>query len=156
MNNADWFSSSATWRLLGLRFIPIFAVLNVIWEIAQLPFYTLGRNESVGDIAFAVAHCTLGDVLIGVSVLALALIVTRSKAPATWSLLWLTIVTTFIGTAYTIFSEWMNTRWLDAWAYSSLMPTLPLLGTGLTPLLQWLVVPGVALKLALPIAGRGD
>ena len=46
-----------------------------------------------------------------------------------------------IGVGYTVYSEWLNTTVRKAWAYSELMPTLPMLGTGLSPLLQWLIVP---------------
>src|SRR5262245_16617478 len=33
-----------------------------------------------------------------------------------------------------------------AWTYNALMPVLPWLGTGLAPLLQWVVVPSLALR----------
>ena len=45
---------------------------------------------------------------------------------------------------YTVFSEWLNVEVRGSWAYLDLMPTIPLLGTGVTPILQWLVVPAVA------------
>ena len=54
------------------------------------------------------------------------------------------------GVAYTIFSEWHNTEVRNSWAYSSLMPTLPGLGTGLSPLLQWFVIPIAAFWWARP------
>ena len=154
MISAGWFSSLAAWRLLGLYFVPIFALLNVAWEIAQLPLYTLWNTGSVRDIAFSVAHCSLGDALIGTIALMLALILTRSRAPATWNLVALIVITTLIGIGYTIFSEWMNTRWLQSWAYSDAMPILPVLGTGLAPLLQWLLLPGAGLVLSLRAARR--
>lgn len=40
----------------------------------------------------------------------------------------------------------LNTVFRRAWAYSELMPTLPWLGTGLAPLLQWLLIPPLALS----------
>ncbi|WP_162899861.1 hypothetical protein [Halomonas sp. JS92-SW72] len=36
----------------------------------------------------------------------------------------------------------------DRWQYGELMPTLPLLGTGLAPLLQWLLLPPLIVWLA--------
>ena len=41
----------------------------------------------------------------------------------------------------TIALEWLATNAWDRWQYAARMPTLPVLGTGLTPLLQWLVLP---------------
>jgi hypothetical protein len=49
-----------------------------------------------------------------------------------------------LGVAYTILSEWLNVEIWRSWSYTAAMPVLPLFGTGLTPLLQWLLVPGLA------------
>lgn len=43
------------------------------------------------------------------------------------------------GLGFTVFSEWVNVYRLGAWAYKSAMPLVA--GIGLTPLLQWLIVP---------------
>ncbi|MDY7115336.1 hypothetical protein RAN53_03135 [Halomonas sp. SSL-5] len=37
--------------------------------------------------------------------------------------------------------EWHATVIAQRWSYTPMMPTLPRLGTGLTPLLQWLLLP---------------
>ena len=52
-----------------------------------------------------------------------------------------------LGAAYTILSEWLNVEIWRSWSYTAAMPVLPLVGTGLTPLLQWLIVPGLAFAL---------
>ena len=52
------------------------------------------------------------------------------------------------GLAYTVFSEWLNVEVRRSWAYSDLMPVLPPLGTGLSPVLQWVVIPSAALWMA--------
>ena len=49
-----------------------------------------------------------------------------------------------LGVAYTILSEWLNVEIRRTWSYTAAMPVLPLIGTGLTPLLRWVVVPGLA------------
>jgi hypothetical protein len=51
---------------------------------------------------------------------------------------------------YTVFSEWNNTAILGSWAYSQLMPTLRVgeIVVGVSPLIQWLTVPPLALWLA--------
>jgi hypothetical protein len=50
-------------------------------------------------------------------------------------------VTVLLGVAYTVFSEWQNVAVRGSWAYAPAMPRLPPLGTGLSPLLEWIVVP---------------
>ena len=52
-----------------------------------------------------------------------------------------------LGAAYTILSEWLNVEIRRTWSYTAAMPVLPWLGTGLAPLLQWLIVPGLALAI---------
>jgi hypothetical protein len=54
------------------------------------------------------------------------------------------------GLVYTGFSEWLNATVRQSWRYSDLMPIIPWLGLGLSPMLQWLVIP----SLALAAAGR--
>jgi hypothetical protein len=41
--------------------------------------------------------------------------------------------------AYTVFSEWYNVYQVGSWAYSPRMPLIA--GIGLSPLLQWLLMP---------------
>jgi hypothetical protein len=55
-------------------------------------------------------------------------------------------LTIVLGVSYTIFSEWLNIVMRAAWAYSDLMPVVSLFGfeVGLSPLVQWIVVPSVA------------
>ena len=95
----------------------------------------------------------MGDVLIALAVLAGALVVVGNSAWPIQRSGRVVAVTMTAGLAYTVFSEWLNTEVRRSWAYSDLMPVLPLLGTGLSPLLQWLVVPAAALWLAF-WAGR--
>ena len=51
---------------------------------------------------------------------------------------------------YTVFSEWLNIEVRAAWAYRDIMPLVPPFGTGLTPFLQWIIVPGAAFLWAAP------
>lgn len=53
-----------------------------------------------------------------------------------------------VGIVITIVLEWHATVLQQRWAYGELMPTLPILGTGLAPLLQWLILPPLILWFA--------
>ncbi len=122
------------------RYLAAIAVGNLVWEAAQMPLYTLWRTGSTRDIAFAVVHCTGGDVLIaGASLLGGLLLLDAADWPQTR---FVAVGGTAIGfgLAYTLYSEHLNTA-RNAWTYSALMPTLPWLGIGLAPLAQWIVVP---------------
>lgn len=140
-------------RKLKFNFLFLSALvgLNLIWEIGQLPFYTLWKNGDWQEIGYAVAHCTIGDVLIALVCLVAVLIFTGWRGPSTGdqSLRFLRVFIAF-SVAYTIFSEWLNTTIRISWTYSDLMPVLPFTGTGVTPLLQWIVVPTLAFRLCSP------
>ena len=86
----------------------------------------------------------------GLVSLAGALFATRAGALKAWNWRAVTLLLVAVGVAYTGISEWTNTVLRPAWAYSQLMPKLRLGGVelGLSPLLQWLVVPPLALYLA--------
>ncbi len=108
-----------------------------------MPLYTLWEQGSWYEITFALVHCTMGDLLIGITVAAVSAAVlslqTRSlpnRATGTFLALFLVL-----GIGYTVFSEWLNVDVRATWAYTEQMPVLPPLGTGLTPLLQWLIIP---------------
>jgi hypothetical protein len=125
-----------------LQYIATTAVLNLIWEVLQLPLYTLWSDSTPSAIAFAVVHCTVGDALIAALSLSAALILVGSKEwPGERFLSGALLAITF-GVTYTVFSEWNNTVVKRAWTYSSLMPTI--LGIGLSPLAQWFIIPGFA------------
>lgn len=144
-----WFRCAAAWRLIALRYLPVLAGLNLVWEVLQLPLYTIRREGSTPEIAYAVAHCTLGDVGIGFFALAIALTISRSGLPSTWAFGYVAAATAVVAVGYTIYSEWLNTTVRGAWVYSELMPVVPVIGTGLSPLLQWVVTPTLALALSL-------
>ncbi len=132
--------------------VPSFA-LNLVWEIGQLPLYTIARTEPLGRIAYAVIHCTIGDVLIAVfSLLFAALLTRRVDWPLArpWTGGGIAILS---GLSYTAYSEWYNVYQSRSWAYSESMPLV--FGIGVSPLLQWLVVP-VALVAIVRFARRGD
>ena len=145
-----WFQDRHAWRLILLGYVPWLAGLNLAWEAAHVRLYTLWYEAEPAYIAFSVLHCTLGDVLIGATALFTALIAARESSLARWHWCRIAVLTTLIGLAYTVFSEWMNITWLRSWTYADSMPKLELAGfeLGLTPLAQWLVVPPAALYLA--------
>jgi hypothetical protein len=134
------------WALLSLA-------LSLAWEIAQLPLYTIWTTESATSIAYAVAHCTAGDVLIACGGFILAAFflgdaewpVSRPRRGATVAILY--------GLTYSIYSEWHNVYVLRSWSYASNMPAI--FGIGVSPLLQWVVVPLATVLIVRAWSRRG-
>ena len=149
MSAAAWYQDRDARSLIAFGYLPWLGGLNLAWEAAQLPLYTLWNEASAGTNAFSVAHCTAGDIAIGGAALIMVLILGRERAVSEWRWRRIAVWTALAGVAYTAFSEWSNTAILGSWAYSELMPTLNVAGIdiGLSPLLQWLVLPPLALYL---------
>ena len=138
-------ANSPSWLAAIRRYLLFVAGASLVWEAAQLPLYTIWRQGTPSEIAFAVVHCTGGDILIALTALMASLVLVGSQAwPAEglWRVGALTIAS---GLSYTIFSEWLNIEIRGSWAYSELMPTLPLIDAGLAPFSQWIVIPLAAL-----------
>ncbi|KNG94569.1 hypothetical protein [Pseudaestuariivita atlantica] len=133
---------------LSTRFAIDLAVLSFVfhfaWEILQAPLYSSldDASHSVGTLECLQA--TLGDVIIMFAALALV----RWIAGPAWNdsatgrgpLVFLVV-----GLGVTIVLEFVNTSLLGRWAYGPDMPSLPVLGTGLAPLAQWVVIPLIVL-----------
>ncbi|MGC2518172.1 MAG: hypothetical protein WA373_03585 [Burkholderiales bacterium] len=129
----------------ALRWAALSLALNLVWEIAQFPLYALAGNPSALGVAYAVVHCTVGDVIIAVAGFVLAGFALRdpdwpSSRPWTGG-----AIATAFGLIYAAYSEWVNVYQVGSWGYA---PDMPLVfGIGVSPLLQWLVVPLLSLSI---------
>ena len=62
------------WAAAGLWSALAF-ILNLTWEVAQVRLYTIWASGDGMSIAWALFHCSLGDVVIALAMFALAGIV---------------------------------------------------------------------------------
>ncbi len=132
------------------RYLALATALNLGWETLQLPLYTIWTDGSPAQLTWAVIHCTAGDALIAASCLGIAVLL---LGPRAWphSRYWtIAVAATIAGMAYTVFSEWLNVGLRGAWDYAPAMPRAPLIGTGVSPLTQWLVVPSLSFIVTRP------
>ena len=120
--------------------------LNFVWELAQMPLYV----EDGKLLEFA-AHCivpSLGDGVIVLMIFGVGWWVLRR---ADWfvrpsaSAYALMLVT---GLVIAILIEWVAVYGMGRWRYTARMPVLPVLGVGLSPVLQMLLLPPLIFKLA--------
>ncbi len=134
------------------RYLTLLLIANLVWEIAQLPLYTPWREDSPREIASAVLHCTLGDGIIGTASLASAWVLTRAWGWPEQGFRKVAIAATFLGAGAAVVLEWLNVELWRSWSYDAAMPRLPPLGTGLSPVLQWLLLPPLCLLAARRLA----
>ena len=101
------------------------AVGNLVWETAQLPLYTLWRTGTPAQIAAAVVHCTLGDMVIAIIILVVALTLFGTPAWPDEKFRRVLMAALAGGIGYTIYSEYVNTGSRASWGGESLMRTVP-------------------------------
>jgi len=123
---------------------------SLAWELLQSPFYADTFEAPWDTIIYNRIHCSVGDVMILLSAFwIVALMWGRSwMSRAAWAPFVGFLV---IGLAYTAFSENRNVEVLRSWAYSEWMPVI--WGIGLSPLLQWIVVPAAVVKVVRNTSG---
>jgi hypothetical protein len=141
-------SSASSNLLAALRaYLVTVAVADLVWELAHLPLYTLWRTGTPSEKLFAVVHCTAGDLLIALVSLTAGLVLAGHREWPARRFVIVAVLTLTFGFCYTVFSEWLNVVMRKSWAYSDLMPVVSVFGLrlGASPLLQWMVVPTLAL-----------
>lgn len=122
--------------------IGLFAfLLNYPWEFLQVPFFRAMPEMPHWEAVVFCTRATVGDVLIALAAYWGIAALRRDR-------LWVLrptfgAVTGFVagGVLITLGLEWHATEIDDRWQYASMMPTLPLLGTGMLPVLQWIILP---------------
>jgi hypothetical protein len=142
--------SSSGWLGAQRAYLLTVAIADLVWEATHLPLYTLWQTGTSGEMLFAVVHCTLGDLLIALAVMTLSLVIAGHRDWPHRRFAAVAALTLAFGLGYTVFSEWLNIVVRKSWGYSDLMPVVPLFGLeiGLSPLLQWMTVPALALYAA--------
>ena len=146
---------AAAWRPATRRYVVTSALGNLAWELAELPLYTLWQTGSAREMASAAIHCSAGDLAIAGTALAGSLLL-FGRADWPRSHFWRVAGATLsVGLGATILIERLSTA-QGFWTYSERMPTLPLLGIGLAPVAQWVLIPLLALGSArLAVRRRG-
>lgn len=121
--------------------VAIFAfLLNFVWEMWQIPFYEDMVEKTHWAGVWLCSRATFGDVVIMLIAFWTVAAVARSRhwiLTPTWGQL---VGFIAMGVSITVGMEELSLQ-MDRWAYGPLMPTLPILGTGLLPLLQWILLP---------------
>ena len=118
-------------------------LLNFVWEIWQAPLF-----EGMDDLThFEVTlHCTLaalGDVIILLVAFWISALAAKSRR---WIFHPKTIqVAGFlaVGIIITVVFEALAIYVLNRWQYAAAMPVLPVMGIGIVPIFQWLIIPPV-------------
>ena len=147
--------SSHPWPGIILYFIISF-VLHFLWEKLQMPLYAVDWSFWECTLRCLYATATGDMAFMAVIYFALAFIhqdlfwVMDAKAfrhPATWVIA--ALLGLMLGTGFELWAVYVDHRWV----YSALMPMVPVVQVGLSPVLQMTLIPmAVLLTLRKSIA----
>lgn len=125
-------------KRLVLKITIIALLLNLIWELVQMPLYK-GPSYSIKQIAF----CTLASVADALMVLLLYFGVAFIFRNPLWiqHLKWQQItIVILIGGTGAVLAE-MRHLSSGSWAYDNSMPIIPFVNVGISPVLQFMILP---------------
>jgi hypothetical protein len=126
--------------------IGVFAFLvNYPWEFLQVPFFDHMPQADHWQAIVTCTRATLGDAMIMLIAFAAVAILWRDRRWVRDPTPKQIAVFVGIGVLVTIGLEWHATEITRRWSYAPTMPVLPPLGTGLMPILQWLLLPPLVL-----------
>ena len=115
-------------------------LLNLIWEVAQISAYDFPESSLVTNVLGCFVP-TLGDGLMILIIYWTGWLVFRKfqwiLSPGARGYLLMMV----IGLVLAVFVEWNALYRTGAWAYSEQMITIPILGVGLLPVLQMILLP---------------
>jgi len=119
--------------------------LNFVWEFWQSPWYADVPELSHLDGVILCSKATFGDMVIALGAYSAVTLATRDR-------FWPRQLTAgriggylAVGLIVTIALEWVATQVLDRWQYGAEMLVIPILGTGLLPILQWILIPLISM-----------
>lgn len=116
-------------------------LLHFVWEMLQIPFYDDMMTAEHKVAVLFCAKATLGDALIAVLCYLAVAMLTRDAQWILGNLVWPFLLYIALGILVTVFLEYLATEVLDRWQYGLNMPRIPVLGTGVLPLMQWMILP---------------
>lgn len=126
--------------------VAVFALLlNYPWEFLQVPLFENMPEARHWDAILTCTRATLGDAVITLIAFWCVSLAARSRS---WIMLPNTsriMMFASTGVLITIVIERLALAgvWLGGWQYSSLMPIVPGVEVGLSPVLQWIVLPPI-------------
>jgi len=141
-------SSAALLRTPEFNVIIFSFLLNLAWELWQVPFFRGMADQAHWLGVKACTQATFGDAGIALLAFWVTAFFARSRSWISQPRRLNIAIFIGVGLVATIIFETLAIGAFERWAYADSMPRLPILGTGLLPVIQWLVIPPLVLWFA--------
>ncbi len=123
-------------------------LLHFVWEFLQVPTYAGMAEMAHWQGVKLCTSATIGDVGFALTAFWTASLAARTRHWMGNQVAFPVLVFLGTGIALTVGFEFYYTQVTLRWTYSDLMPLVPPFGTGLSPLVQWIVIPPIVLWLS--------
>jgi hypothetical protein len=143
MNLSDIRACGGAWRVSAAIFV-VATTLNYVWELAHSPLYM-----GMGDFSRVWRHCFVASLVDAALVLLIFAVGAAVFGRRDWFVRperYGVALTLGAGLLIGVVVEWVAVHALGLWEYTARMPVAPLLGVGLTPVAQMLVLPQVIFR----------
>ena len=120
-------------------------LLHFVWEMWQIPFFAGMSEANHWSAVIQCTRATIGDGFITLFAYGISAIAARDiywlyhRTFRSWT------IYLAVGLTATTILEYFATEVYGRWQYSESMPLLSIFDIGLTPFLQWLLIPPVSL-----------
>lgn len=116
-------------------------LVNLVWEMLQMPLFAYPATVTWGQAGLECVRAAGGDALMLLVSFWLVALLRRDRRwvlrPSAGALSLFLVP----GLVMTVVFEALATDVWGRWTYADTMPVLPVTGTGVVPLLQWLLLP---------------
>ena len=123
-------------------------LLHFVWESLQVPTYAGMAEMDHWEATKLCTSATFGDVGFALTAFWTTSLAARTRRWIWRPSAWQAGLFVLIGVSLTIGFEYYYGQVSLRWTYSELMPIVPPLGTGLSPLMQWLIIPPLVIWFA--------
>ncbi len=132
-----------------IYYVAIGFILNFIWEISQAGLY---EPHFQGTTDFIIVHlrAALGDVVILLVIYLIASLVYKNNNWVVGNKTSPYVVSAFLGFIFAVAIE-KYALLTGRWAYNELMPIIPIINIGITPVLQLTIIAPFSFFLAIKI-----
>jgi hypothetical protein len=135
--------------------VALFALLlNYPWEFLQVPLFQDMPTADHWDAIVLCSRAAGGDALIALLGFWVVALTWRCRDWMLRPRVGQVVAFALVGIVVTVGFEWHATVIAQRWAYAPHMPVIPLLGTGLSPVLQWTLLPPLVVWLVKRQIGK--
>jgi hypothetical protein len=126
-------------------------LLNIVWESLHAPLFVFKEQSSWSTLTACLVFCAVVDAAMMLFIYWVVALIRKDRF---WFLRGRSVDKVLFALAaltLAFASEYNAVHYRNLWEYSERMPLIPVVRVGLTPIVQWIILPGVILQSLLSL-----